>query len=324
MRDPKVTIFMAVYNGEKYIRQAIDSALMQTFRDFELLVIDDGSTDNSIAIVNEYSDNRIRLLQNKTNLGLFLTRNRGMQEARGQYFATLDCDDIAPAERLEIQLAYFQANPGCGMCGGRIKYIDQHSAVTGRFSALRGDEDYLRSLLLFTNIFSNSATMIVTDILRELQYRQGFEPAEDFDLFERVAASHKIGFINEFLSYYRVHDNNISTIKSQHRKKAEREIIGRQLDRYGFEYNSNDLDIHLAFTTAEFDFVKYDVKTYAGWLNNLRDQNRSGKVFNARSFELALSKQWLRLCMNKFKTSRDIRPFWEKGMVSCRNIHKLI
>lgn len=324
MRDPKVTIFMAVYNGEKYIRQAIDSALEQSFRDFELLVIDDGSTDNSMAIVKAYSDKRIRVLQNETNLGLFLTRNKGVQEARGQYFATLDCDDIAPAERLETQLKYFRDNPGCVMCGGRIKYIDQQSAYIGKFAALRGDEDFLKSLLLFTNIFSNSTTMIDINVLRELQYRKGYEPAEDFDLFERVAAAHKVGFINQFLSYYRVHDSNISTIKSENRKKAEREIIERQLERYGFECNNDNLDLHLRFTTAEFDFSKYDIETYAAWLNNLRDQNRDKKIFCNQSFELALAKQWLRLCMSKFKTTRDLRPFLMRGMVSYRSLYKLI
>jgi len=324
MRSPKVTIFMAVYNGERYIRQAIDSALKQTFRDFELLVVDDGSTDNSIAIVNEYADDRVRVLQNESNLGLFLTRNRGVMEARGEYFATLDCDDIAPAERLETQLKYFRDYPDCAMCGGRIKYIDERSAVIGKFSALKGDEGYLKSLLLFTNIFSNSATMIDISVLRELQYRKGYEPAEDYDLFERVAATHQIGFINRFLSYYRVHDNNISTIKSQNRKRAEREIIERQLQRYGFKYSADDLLFHLAFTTAEFDFEKHKVKEYAAWLNNLRSQNKTNRAFNEQSFELALMKQWLRLCMNRFKTSHDLRPFLEAGMVSYRNLYKLI
>ena len=101
MAKPEVTVFMAVYNGEKFINQAIESVLQQTFKDFELLIIDDGSTDNSQSIINSYTDKRIRVLKNEGNKGLAYTRNRGINEATGKYFATLDCDDVAYKNRLE-------------------------------------------------------------------------------------------------------------------------------------------------------------------------------------------------------------------------------
>lgn len=307
---------MAVYNGEKYIKQAIDSALNQTYADFELLIIDDGSKDRSVQIIETYNDNRIRLLKNDSNMGLFRTRNRGVEEARGEYFATLDCDDIAPVSRLELQLKYFEEHLQCKMCGGRIKYIDSASEVIGKFSPIHGDLDHLKSLSVFTNIFSNSTTMINTAVLRELQYRTGYEPAEDFDLFERLMEKYEVGFLNEFLSYYRVHDANISTLKGDVRKKAEREIIARQLKRYGFIFTEEELALHLNFTTAEFDLNKFKVSDYVAWLKKLQLQNAEKGIFKKRSFNKAVFKQALRLGINKLRKEKNVRPLLATGWLN--------
>jgi glycosyltransferase involved in cell wall biosynthesis len=313
MSRPEVTVFMAVFNGEKFIKQAIDSVLEQTFRDFELLLIDDGSTDNSVSIIKEYNDDRIRLLQNETNLGLFLTRNRGIEEARGKYFATLDCDDIATKGRLELQLKYFQQHTNAAVCAGRVIYIDSSSKRIGTRAPLSGDQDYYKALLLFTNIFINSATMIDMDVLKKIKYRTGYEPAEDYDLFERIADEYEIGIINDVMCYYRIHGGNVSTIKSEHRKIGERIIIERQLKRYGFDYDENDLNIHLKFTTAEFDNL--NLNECLSWFNKLAKQNDENKAFNNNSFKLALAKQWIRFCMYRLKTAHDIKPLFVNGPI---------
>lgn len=323
MSKPEVTIFMAVYNGAKYLRQAIDSALGQSFPDFELLIIDDGSTDNSLDIIDTYKDPRIRLLRNEQNLGLFNTRQRGVEEARGKYFATLDCDDIAPLNRLEIQLEYFRKNPQSAVCAGRIKYIDENSAQTGQVSIVQGDQDFLRSLLLFTNFFYNSTTMMPVAVLREFQYRPGYEPAEDFDMFERIAANYPVGVLPDFLSFYRVHANNISNLKSENRKRAEKEIVERQLQRYGFSFKEEDIQLHLNFITNEFNFERYTVKDYAAWLRHLTEQNREKKQFNTGSFNQAIALQWLRVIKVRLIRYKDIRPLFKPDLIRFRTIINL-
>ncbi|HEY6976145.1 MAG TPA: glycosyltransferase family 2 protein [Chitinophagaceae bacterium] len=311
MLKPKVTVFMAVFNGEKFIRQAINSILKQTFNDFELLLVDDGSTDNSVSIIREYSDDRIRLLQNETNLGLFLTRNRGIEEARGKYFATLDCDDIATKRRLELQMKYFQQNKKAAVCAGRVIYIDNHSRRIGTRSPLSGDQDYYKALLLFTNIFINSAAMIDMNVLKKFKYRIGYEPAEDYDLFERIAAEYEIGIINDFVCNYRIHSGNVSIIKSRNRKIGERVIIERQLRRYGFEYDEDDLNTHLKFTSAEFDHLY--INECLSWFNKLAKQNNIKKSLNDNSFKLALAKQWIRFCLYRFRKKHEIKPLFARG-----------
>lgn len=178
---------------------------------------------------------------------------------------------------------------------------------------MRGNEDYLKALLLFTNIFINSSTMMHTVLLKKIMYRKGYEPAEDYDLFERIVAEYKFGIINNLLCCYRIHDNNVSTIKSYNCKISERNIIERQLKKYVFEYTNDDLDIHLKFTTGEFDFLK--TADCVLWFKSLAEQNSHKKIFNKESFNMALARQWLRFCLYRLKTKRDINPFFEKGTI---------
>jgi glycosyltransferase involved in cell wall biosynthesis len=310
---PEVTVFMAVYNGEKYLKQAIESVLQQTYQDFELMIVDDGSTDSSLSIINAFTDKRIKLLQNDVNKGLAFTRNRGIEEARGKFFATLDCDDLAYKNRLEKQLKFFYSNKDVAICGGKIKYINQHSNYTGKLFSLRGDEDFLKAILLFNNIYFNSATMISTEILRKFRYRESFAPAEDFDLFEQIAEHYKIGFINEWLCDYRVHEGNISTLKSKNRWAAENVITERQLVRYGFNFSSEQLNLHTKFTNTNFDFIGNHLQECKIWFNCLIEQNQSKKIFNQYSFRLALARQWIRICFYQFERNHTITPVFKKG-----------
>ena len=107
---PKLTVFMPVYNGEKYLKGAIESILKQTFRDFEFLIINNASTDRSVEIIESYKDPRIKLLHNDVNKGLVASRNRGFKESQTEFIALLDCDDIAHHQRLELQIKFLEKN----------------------------------------------------------------------------------------------------------------------------------------------------------------------------------------------------------------------
>src|ERR1041384_3373929 len=116
MQKPKVTVIFPVFNGEKFLHLSIRSILNQTFRDFELLLIDDGSTDKTREIISGFEDARIRFLSNEKNEGLIFTLNLGIAEAHGEFLARMDADDIAFPERLQKQVDFLEANPGTGIC----------------------------------------------------------------------------------------------------------------------------------------------------------------------------------------------------------------
>ena len=125
IKTPKITVLMPVYNGEKYLKESIESILKQTFRDFEFLIINDTSTDESEKIIRSFKDSRIKLIKNEKNIGLTKSLNKGLDLAKGEYMARMDADDISLPKRLEIQVAFMDKNPKIGVIGAWAKVIGE-------------------------------------------------------------------------------------------------------------------------------------------------------------------------------------------------------
>lgn len=203
---PTVTVLMPVYNAAPYVRLAIESILEQTYADFELLIIDDGSTDTSQEVIRSYADPRIRLLENGENQGLTRTLNAGLEAARAELIARQDADDLSLPRRLEKQVAFMEAHPAIALLGTQALQIDHR----GRY---RGTIDHsletagLRWELLFGNAFVHSSVMYRRKIVwRELGgYSEAFPFAEDYELWSRVASSHSVANLPDRLVAYRVH-----------------------------------------------------------------------------------------------------------------------
>jgi len=130
MQTPKVTVLMPVHNGQQHLREAIESILKQSFTDFEFLIIDDGSTDGSTAIVKTYNEPRIRLIANTENQGTVHVLNQGIQEAKGEYIARMDADDISLPQRLEKQVRFMDSRPDIGISGAGMRLIKRASSKT--------------------------------------------------------------------------------------------------------------------------------------------------------------------------------------------------
>ena len=206
---PIVTVLMAVFNGEKYLREAIDSVLTQTFGDFELLIVNDGSTDGSRAIVESYGDSRIRLIDNETNLGLARSLNRGLAVARGRYVARLDADDVSEPERLARQAEFMERHPDVVLLGSWHTLIDEHSKEIGR-RWVPCDHFPIRWMLEFICPFAHSAVMIRRTALLTESYDESFEYAMDYDLWLRLAERGRVANLNQFLMRYRVSPDSMT------------------------------------------------------------------------------------------------------------------
>ena len=129
MKNPKVTVLMSVYNGEKYLQEAIDSILEQTFKDFEFLIINDGSTDKTGEILESYHDLRIKIINNEKNIGLTKSLNKGLKLARGEYIARQDADDISMPERLEKEVEFLETHQDYAVVGAFAKIINKNSEI---------------------------------------------------------------------------------------------------------------------------------------------------------------------------------------------------
>ncbi len=136
---PEISVIMSVYNEEKFLRESIESILSQTFKDFELIIINDCSIDNSLKIIKSYNDKRIKIINNKKNIGVFNSRNKALKIAKGDYIAILDGDDVSLPKRFEIQFNYLENNPHIFLLGSSAIFIDENGLEIRRF---RKYDDY--------------------------------------------------------------------------------------------------------------------------------------------------------------------------------------
>ncbi|HYY55762.1 MAG TPA: glycosyltransferase family 2 protein [Pyrinomonadaceae bacterium] len=218
MADPKVSVLMSVHNGEKYLREAVESILTQTFKDFEFLVIDDASTDRSPQIVQSFDDPRIKLLRNDARLGLTRSLNIGIGLARGEYIARMDADDVSVPERLGKQVAFLDEHPSCSVVAARAAFMDESGQRVADWAedwqTTTSQEIYRR--LPKTNCVAHPTTMLRSSIAKEYRYSENQLFSQDHDLWLRLCADGKsIEKIDEPLLRYRVHHNSITYLTNQ-------------------------------------------------------------------------------------------------------------
>jgi glycosyltransferase involved in cell wall biosynthesis len=201
---PRVTVLMTVFNGERHLREAVDSVLGQSFRDFELLIIDDGSTDGTAALLTTISDPRVRRTRHAENVGLMRSLNHGLALARGELIARHDADDVSEPDRLARQVAFLDANPSVALVGAWYRKIDESGASLGERTLPVG-HDQIRWALHFYCPFVHSAVVFRTSAVRDAGgYDEALTFAEDYDLWSRLATVHRVANLPEPLVRYRV------------------------------------------------------------------------------------------------------------------------
>lgn len=226
---PKASVILPVYNGEKYLRQAIDSVLAQSFTDFELLLLDDGSRDGSLAVLQGYAKQDERCFVHAwPNRGVVLSRNEGVRLARADIIFFLDQDDICRPHRFEKQLAYFASHPECNAVGTWAMLIDPEGLPIRQFSDAVTHEDIDDAHLALQGgaIVHSSVAMRKDALVRIGGFREGFLHAEDFDTFLRLAEFGRLGNVPEILLEYRVHSQSAGHIYPQvQRDSAIRALV---------------------------------------------------------------------------------------------------
>jgi glycosyltransferase involved in cell wall biosynthesis len=215
---PRITVLMPIYNGARYLPEAMESILQQSFTNFEFLIINDGSTDESVRIVNSYTDPRIRLIENDRNMGLVHTLNRGLDLAQGEFIARMDCDDISLQERLEKQLILMERCPEIGVCGGWIEYFMGRQLVL----KLPVSDAEIKRTLPSDNPMAHPTVMLRTAVIkaRQLYFDPEYSHVEDYELWVRLAAVTCFANIPEVLLKYRIHPEQVG-----HRHSAEQAQI---------------------------------------------------------------------------------------------------
>ena len=226
--NPILTVLMPVYNGEKYLNEAIDSILNQTFSDFEFLIINDGSTDNTEDIILSYSDPRIRYIKNEKNLKLIATLNKGLDLVQGIYIARMDADDISLPTRLEKQLNFLVNNQDYILVSSRISSF---GSVSNFYSRSLTNDQIIQELLS-NNCIYHSTVMLNKLLLKDEIYRSSFLHAEDYDLWTRICLLGKMIVLDEVLLKYRVHEDSISQSNYEQQYEMVKKIRSNILNNY--------------------------------------------------------------------------------------------
>ena len=215
MNKPMITVLMSVYNGEKYLKEAIDSILTQTFEDFEFLIINDGSTDSSVEIIEAYDDPRIRLVNNEKNLKLIASLNKGISLARGKYIARMDSDDVSMPERFEKEVKFLEGNPDYGLVGTYYSVIDGVGNEKYKMS-YPSNNDLIKLFLSVNCPLVHGSIMGRTELFRQNLYgSKEFSAIEDYELWVRMSKVTKIHNIPEYLFKYRIYGESFSDTKAK-------------------------------------------------------------------------------------------------------------
>jgi glycosyltransferase involved in cell wall biosynthesis len=214
---PRVTVVMAAYNAAQFLRDAVASVLAQTYSDFELIVVDDASSDDSLSILQAFGDPRMRTIQHSTNMGAALSRNDALVAASGEFVAIMDADDLCAPTRLERQVAFLDANPLVGLVGcGVFDNIDVSGTVLYT-SYLPGDNETIQRTLVEQWCFLHPSIMFRKALYESVGgYRKAFEPAEDHDFILRIVEHCQAHNLCERLVSYRLNPNGLSVIGHQY------------------------------------------------------------------------------------------------------------
>lgn len=321
MPAPAVSVLVAVHNGAAHLGEAMASILGQSFRDFELLVVDDGSTDGTPALLRGCADSRLRVVRHDSNLGLIAALNRGLEEARGEYVARMDADDIALPRRLERQREMLSKTPSVGLCGTWFRTFGSGRAEVVR-PPIRPEE--LAAKLFYESPLAHPSVMFRRKLFAEhgLRYDPAFPHAEDFELWSRVARVTDLANVPEVLLRYRRHGRQVSARHEAAQGESVRRILVRQLRRIHPEATEAECEAHVAIVGNRGAGVP-PADHVEAWLSELiRKNDSTSHGYPSEAFRRAVAILWWRYCSARSAEQGILRCFYASpltGALPLRN-----
>lgn len=286
----KISVIMPAYNAEKYIGEAIESILNQTYKDFEFIIINDGSTDGTEDIILSYDDPRIVYLKNEENSGIVASLNNGLKYAKGQYIARMDADDIALLERFEKQVDYLENNQNVGVLGTGILIFGDD--ITDRVRLFNQNSEELKIELLFCPCVAHPTVMFRKDILESNAIHYDFDcvGAEDYCLW--IELFDKCDFMNlpEPLLKYRKHEKQVTHKRTTKDIKVLEFLLDKRINKIGVNLNSNEKKSFLTYCLGNFDsYTAESIKIFIQALSNILCNNLKNRYFDQNKLKKIFS-----------------------------------
>lgn len=294
---PLISVIMPVYNGAQYLRPAIDSILKQSFQNFEFLIIDDCSTDDTVNIITSYNDKRIHLTSSSVRLKLAGALNLGIQNAKGEFIARMDADDISAPERLQFQIDFFRRNEDVGICGSWIQLFPEIKAPVQTYPT---HPDAVHALSLFHSPFAHPSVMIRRSWFQQhdLLYDVNFYPTEDFDLWCRALTHFKGANINKVLLQYRVHKQSLTGSDWSNMDEQAARITQRALHTLKLPEDIETGRYHRKVAMVQIDQTAEELNRAASWLTTLIEANLKENIYSHTALAETIEDLWYRICMH--------------------------
>lgn len=257
---PKISVLICVYNGERFVRKTIESIQKQSFQDFEIIIVDDASTDETPAILREMKDSRTFIYRNGQNLGPCKSANVGIGLCRGEYIIRSDADDISVPERFEKQLKVMQANPDCVAAGSWVQWIDENDNPKGTWKPVTQPDEIHRRLLI-KNAIAHGSSIIRKEALLSINgYDENFKYSLDYDLWLRLCEIGKLMNIPELLYQLRAWDGSISVTKKDQQEKLAKQALANAFRRRGIRQpNQEDREGELVLSVVLTTYNRNDM-----------------------------------------------------------------
>lgn len=294
---PEITVLMPVHNGEAFVREAAESILSQTFRDLELLVVDDASTDRTVKILESLNDPRVRIIKSRERLRFSGALNLGIEHATGAFLARMDGDDIALSDRLALQRDYMLAHPEVGLCGGLATTFGMREGLFFRPPLTHGE---IVSYMLFDCPFVHATVMLRRDLMEryQLRYDPTYCPTDDYELWRRAARLFPVANINHVLLRYRVHVSSLTQSEWGDMDGHAARIAALELADLGVKASADELQFHRNLGRGRCFPVKRrdELDRAEVWLQKLLTVNAQSKRYPTSEFARIVAGIWFSAC----------------------------
>jgi glycosyltransferase involved in cell wall biosynthesis len=298
--NPRVTVLIPLYNGEKYLRETLDSVVNQDYDRWELLVVNDGSTDTGPEIVKEYiakDKKRIRMINNQGQKGIVGALNTGINEARGEFIARLDSDDICLPNRLSAQIKFMDSNQDVDVAGS---WVELFGAINGVVKKMETSYQKIRATMLFHGVIYHPSVIFRTHAFRihKIFYDYEFQFSEDYELWSRISEDIKIVNIPQVLLKYRVHNTNVGTVHNVTQLEGSKKTRLRALKKLGVIPNDEELTLHEQISTWNFSDEKSFISNTWTWFEKLMLHNNQSGFYEPKALSKVLVEKWLDVYSN--------------------------
>ncbi len=318
---PLVSVVMPVHNGARYLREALDSILNQTYENIEFIIIDDGSTDESWSILEAYvhSDNRIKTFRHQQNMGLAHSLNRGFAISEGEYIARMDSDDISFPNRIELQVDFMEQHTDYAIVGSKTELIFNNKKPSGIIPLTFTSYEALKVGSFFYCPFAHPTVMIRKSMIPEQPYHPEIY-VEDYYLWNQILEQYPCANLNQVLLYYRMHSNQFTQSKKEKQLDALSSIFKEKFNSLNIPISNQELETHLLIPGSNPQKLNpQQLNSINNWLAELQDRLLSNNLSNRIHSKIILEKVWEQVCKKGKHNGLKTYNIYKKGQFYSNN-----